>query len=220
MADTFNQIHLVDGDDKPVIQIDGNTGNIDSGGNGHDGDLRLKDAKGRTTIHLNAFDGAVLLGGPEQDGDIKMKNAKDQITVHINGRSGNVHLGGNGEDGDLFIKNGEGAETILLDGKTGEIRVSGDVKIDGDSVQTADFVFETGYELPSLAAVNTFIQSNKHLPSVPSANEMKASGLGLAQFSTVLLQKVEELTLYLIQQNQQIEALQNRISELEATLNN
>lgn len=68
----------------------------------------------------------------------------------------------------------------------------------------ADFVFEKDYKLRSLKDVEAFVKQNKHLPEVPSAKAMQENGLGVSEMQTKLLQKVEELTLYLIEQNKRI----------------
>jgi hypothetical protein len=209
MADLLKQLRFTDADGNTTITINGKNGNYEAGAEGHDGDIMLKDQNGKLTIHLNGADGGLYLGGPGQDGDIKLKNAKNQQTIHINGRSAAIHLGGNGEDGDIFIKNEKGSEVILLDGKTGNIRVSGKV------VETADFVFDENYALPTLEAVKSHIRIHKHLPDVPSAAEITAKGLELNSFSMSLLRKVEELTLYVIEQNETIQHLQTRLNTLE-----
>jgi len=64
--------------------------------------------------------------------------------------------------------------------------------------QTADHVFEEEYNLRSLEEIEAFIQENKHLPDIPSAEEMEVEGVNLAEMNKLLLQKVEELTLYAI----------------------
>lgn len=64
--------------------------------------------------------------------------------------------------------------------------------------QTADFVFEDDYSLKSLDEVKTFIDENKHLPDIPSAAQMEATGVNLAEMNKLLLQKIEELTLHAI----------------------
>ncbi len=64
--------------------------------------------------------------------------------------------------------------------------------------QTADFVFEDDYELRDLQEVESFIQTNKHLPDIPSAAAMEEKGVNLAEMNKLLLQKIEELTLYAI----------------------
>ena len=64
------------------------------------------------------------------------------------------------------------------------------------------------YKLPTLAEVEQFIAENNHLPNVPSAAEVEANGIQLGEMNAVLIRKVEELTLYIIQ-------LEKRLSELE-----
>ena len=73
--------------------------------------------------------------------------------------------------------------------------------------QTADFVFEDNYPLKDLSKVETFIKENKHLPDIPSAAEMEASGVNLAEMNKLLLQKIEELTLYAIEKEKLISEL-------------
>lgn len=78
----------------------------------------------------------------------------------------------------------------------------------------ADFVFDKDYVLPSLVEVKAHIEEKKHLPDIPSAVEMQQNGVGVSELSTKLLQKVEELTLYVIQQNEMIESLTKEVEEL------
>jgi hypothetical protein len=66
---------------------------------------------------------------------------------------------------------------------------------------------------PSLTEVATYIEENKHLPNVPSAAEVEQNGVDLGEMDKILLQKVEELTLYVIQQQKQIEALQKELEK-------
>jgi len=84
--------------------------------------------------------------------------------------------------------------------------------------QFADFVFDKSYELPALKDVHSFIQKNGHLPNIPSAKEAKENGIDLAEMQVKLLQKVEELTLYALDQQKHIEEQQKRIEELEKSL--
>jgi len=73
----------------------------------------------------------------------------------------------------------------------------------------ADFVFNPSYKLNSLPALEKYIKQNHHLPEIPSASEMKANGLSLGANQARLLQKVEELTLYLIEKDKEIEQLKS-----------
>ena len=99
----------------------------------------------------------------------------------------------------------------------GLLEVAGNVRTKELVVETigADFVFEPDYQLKSLSEVKAHIEENKHLPDIPSAAQMQENGVGISELSTKLLQKVEELTLYAIQQNEMIEELNKRIEELE-----
>ncbi len=78
---------------------------------------------------------------------------------------------------------------------------------------TADFVFEEKYDLPKLEDVEKHIKDKKHLPEIASAKEMEKEGVNVGEFQIKLLQKIEELTLYTIEQNK-------RIKELESKKNN
>ncbi len=76
-----------------------------------------------------------------------------------------------------------------------------------------DFVFDSSYHLRPLKEVETFIQKNKHLPELPSANEVERKGIDVGDNQAVLLKKVEELTLYAIEQNKKQEAQQKTIED-------
>ncbi len=78
-----------------------------------------------------------------------------------------------------------------------------------------DFVFEEDYNLMSLYELEKHINTNGHLPNVPNEAEVHENGVHLGKMSAILLQKVEELTLYVIELNKQNEDLQRRITELE-----
>ncbi|WP_333662580.1 hypothetical protein [Chishuiella changwenlii] len=73
---------------------------------------------------------------------------------------------------------------------------------------TADFVFEKDYKLPTLQEVEKHIKEKKHLPEIASAKEMEKEGVNVGEFQIQLLQKIEELTLYIIEQNKRIEELE------------
>lgn len=78
-----------------------------------------------------------------------------------------------------------------------------------------DHVFEKDYKLMSLYELERFIQTNKHLPEIPSEKEVKENGINLGEIQGKLLMKVEELTLYIIEQQKLIDDLQKRLTELE-----
>ncbi len=79
----------------------------------------------------------------------------------------------------------------------------------------ADYVFEPTYKLMSLDKVESFIKENKHLPNVPSAEDMSKNGLDVTQTSAKLMEKIEELTLYIIEMNKEIKALKEESAKLK-----
>jgi len=90
------------------------------------------------------------------------------------------------------------------------LSVNGDVRAKEVVVETgwSDFVFHDDYYLPPLSEVEQFIKKNGHLQDIPPASEVMENGVGLAGINTRLLQKIEELTLYMIELNKQIELLE------------
>jgi hypothetical protein len=79
----------------------------------------------------------------------------------------------------------------------------------------ADYVFEPSYKLAPLPQVKQFIEQYGHLPDVPSATEIAKSGVDVADTQRLLLQKIEELTLYVIRQDEQIRRMRQKIKRLE-----
>jgi hypothetical protein len=79
----------------------------------------------------------------------------------------------------------------------------------------ADYVFKPTYQLRPLTEVKKYIDQNKHLPEVPSEQEILKKGLNVGEMNKLLMKKVEELTLYLIEKDKQINELQTRVSSLE-----
>ncbi|WP_343745110.1 hypothetical protein [Chitinophaga sp.] len=77
----------------------------------------------------------------------------------------------------------------------------------------ADFVFQDGYHLPSLTETEAFIKKNKRLPDMPSEEQVKANGVDVADTQAKLLQKIEELTLHLIELNNKVTAQQQLLAE-------
>lgn len=78
-------------------------------------------------------------------------------------------------------------------------------------IKWADYVFEKNYNLASLSEVEQYIQRNNHLPNIPSADEVIKDGIDLAEISAKLLEKIEELTLYIIKQEKEINRLKEEV---------
>lgn len=75
----------------------------------------------------------------------------------------------------------------------------------------ADFVFSPDYSLKPLSEIRDYIAENQHLPEIPSAEEMEAGGVSISELQIQLLQKIEELTLYILQQEQRINEVEKRV---------
>ena len=96
--------------------------------------------------------------------------------------------------------------------------------VDLDGAVAPDYVFEKHfigysemmpeYKLISLQELEIFLKENHHLPNVPSAETMEAEGISLKEMNLILLQKIEELTLYTLQQQKEIDALKKSVQIL------
>ncbi len=114
-----------------------------------------------------------------------------------------IHPQGNVQIGELPPSNSHPDYKLSVDGKL----VAKSIYV--TSQGWADFVFEPDYKPMALPALENYLQQNKHLPHIPSAKEVEANGINVAEMDAKLLQSVEELTLHVI-------ALSKRVQELEA----
>lgn len=99
-----------------------------------------------------------------------------------------------------------------------ELNVNGKINANDIEVSSrtwADYVFNDDYQLMPLSEVELFVEKNKHLPNVPSEKEVLANGINVAQMNETLLMKIEELTLYIIEQQKMIEQLQLEMNQLK-----
>lgn len=134
-----------------------------------------------------------------------------KIRDHINGKNVIV-IEQNSAENALYIKAGGaigiGTATIPAGYK---LAVDGNVIVESMEVQLSglwpDYVFSDNYQLRSLHELEVFINANNHLPDVPTADELENSTLNLGEMDAVLLKKVEELTLYVIELKKEIEEL-------------
>ncbi|OXB19070.1 hypothetical protein B0A80_20030 [Flavobacterium tructae] len=90
---------------------------------------------------------------------------------------------------------------------------SKEVKVDMNG--WSDFVFKKEYNLPTLKETENYINKNGHLENIPSEKDVIENGLNLGEINAKLLQKIEELTLHLIQQNKKINDLEERLQKVE-----
>jgi hypothetical protein len=133
-----------------------------------------------------------------------------------NGRNGTFSgtLNVTGSDNSTFSGN-LGIGTTPTTGY--KLAVAGKIHAEEVMVEHADdwydFVFENNYQLPDLSELESYVRQNKHLPDVPSAKEVAENGLNLGEMNGILLKKVEELTLYIIEQQKEIEKLKEAITK-------
>jgi hypothetical protein len=82
-----------------------------------------------------------------------------------------------------------------------------------------DYIFDSSYQLAPLCQVEQYVRENKHLPDLPSAAVVEKDGIDVGGNQALLLKKIEELTLYIIEQNKQLLAQGERIKKLEEKKN-
>jgi hypothetical protein len=97
-----------------------------------------------------------------------------------------------------------GSFTLVVEGKIGS---RNEVTVLNPGVAWPDYVFAPGYKLRTLPETEAYIQANGHLPEVPSAKEVEKEGVNLSAMNAALLQKIEELTLHVIQLRKELDEL-------------
>jgi trimeric autotransporter adhesin len=155
-------------------------------------------------VQLSTTPGATLsVGQPVSD------NWKEADGYLYNNSTNGVVIKGTGLDGNSLIVKG------------GVLSKEVNVKVEG-SESWPDYVFQPSYKRMSLDEVEKFISVNKHLPNVPSAAEMAITGNNLGKTDVKLLEKVEELTLYLLEmkktndaQSAELQSLKNQMNKLK-----
>ncbi|MCX6315848.1 MAG: hypothetical protein NTW29_01045 [Bacteroidetes bacterium] len=163
----------------------------------------------------------------------------NEIQARNNGTPANLYLqngGGNVYIGDAA--NFTGSHRLGVDGNaviTGAVRIGNTVTpsgyklaVDGKAICTEllvrlvpnwpDFVFSKKYNLPSLAQVEQYIQLNQHLPGIPAAKTIEEGGLLIGEMQKLQMQKIEELTLYIIDMNKQLQQLKKENDLLKQTI--
>ena len=123
---------------------------------------------------------------------------------------------------DIFIAEATGNVGIGYENfGTYKLAVNGSVRSKEVVVEEtgwADYVFDKKYKLPSLDDVEKFIQQNKHLPNIPSAKEVEEKGLHLGDMQKKMMEKIEELTLYVIEANKQLQKTTKEVATLKTEL--
>jgi hypothetical protein len=153
-------------------------------------------------------DGALRLG---ETSSANMVLDGNEIMARNNGAASSLYL--NRDGGNIYIGTGSGSEKLNVCGgiQAEEVRVSSG---------WCDYVFEKDYDLMSLEELEFFVQEKKHLPNIPPASEIQANGLPLADATTRMMEKVEELTLYVLQLNHRLKEVEQENELLRVLLTN
>lgn len=133
---------------------------------------------------------------------LKADGNKNEVGLSLD-HLGNVGIGTTNPDEKLTVK--------------GNIH-SQEVRVDLAGVIAPDYVFEKNYNLMPVDEVEKFINTEGHLPKIPSAEELERDGLNLKEMNLKLLEKIEELTLYIIEQNNEIKSLKESNANLNKRL--
>lgn len=148
-----------------------------------------------------------------------------RTVIHSANNNNNVFSIKNTEDQDIFKIYGNGKLEIRSSNDNSKVvtlknsadqeiyNVYGNGNVWAKEVKVAlqnpypDYVFEESYKMMSINDLEKFIKTNKHLPNIPSAGEIETNGLDLGETQRLQMEKIEELTLYIIELKKEIEAL-------------
>ncbi|SHL10991.1 hypothetical protein [Flavobacterium chilense] len=157
--------------------------------------------------------GNVFMHFPKPNSRVVIGNWGNYLPEHKFVVSGSAKIEGN-----ILTDSNIGIGTSnFIDGSTTyKLSVKGKIRAEEIKVYNtwADYVFSKDHKLPTLKEVETYIVKNGHLPNVPSAKEIKENGLELGEMVKIQQEKIEELTLYLIQQNKEMDELKAQIKTL------
>lgn len=232
---TFNNVDANGSDELMIIKGNGRVG---IGTNSPSVGFELK-GSGSQWLYVN-HDNVGGLRVASSDADrlnvLYRNKSNDLVTLRAGHDHGEIAFIAGGTASERMRINADGSVGIgTLTTGTHKLAVEGSIgarEVTIEATVWPDFVFEEDYDLKSLEEVSAFVSENGHLPDVPSAQQVEENGVDLGSMSEVLLQKIEELTLYMIDQNEQlkaqieenksqqltIEALQKELFELKASI--
>lgn len=139
-------------------------------------------------------------------------SVQDALIIHRNGLNVTVTSFPNGNVGiGTIMTNNPNSYKLAVNGKIG----AKEVQVENTSSTWADYVFEPDYKLLPLEELERYIKANSHLPEIPSQKDIEKYGHKLGEMDVLLLKKIEEITLYLIEIKNENEVLKRDILELK-----
>jgi len=173
---------------------------------------------GGTTYHYISnnvsFPAPVIYDGT--NGQIAYQEINGPLHTYKTVPDTNFNPNGMNYDGDFSINGNLGIGTVAQGAKLavkGKI-IASEIAVT-DISNIPDYVFKSYYKLMSLNHIEEFIKQNQHLPDVPSEKEFKEKGMNMVEMNTLLLKKIEEMTLYIIDINKQLQAQDKKIKKLK-----
>ena len=187
--------------------------------------LEVQKSDGSPTFRVYN-DGTVTVGRIQQLGDV--------VTLQL-GNSDHYIRSGYGQG--LSLGTFEADDALVIEEGSGKVRIGGQTVINGPHTDSKlsvygkivarelfvhrdegiwgwpDYVFAKDYQLRTIEEMENFIEVNSHLPGVPSAAEVNEEGIGLTTTTIALLEKIEEMSLYIIQLNKRLKELEKQVNE-------
>src|SRR5690606_24505185 len=123
----------------------------------------------------------------------------------------------------VLVENVQGNVGIGTDTPRERLSVNGNIRAKEIKVEAnnwPDYVFHENYHLRPLPEVKNYIEINGHLPEIPKAKEVEEQGVSLGEMNKLLLKKVEELTLYLIERDERIDKIEKELTEMKRNSRN
>ena len=198
------------------LRIQNNTGNVGIGlvpttdklevaGTVRSKNQYLKDAGPVTTVYATNGQSGYRMNVINQSGDL-YRLQKDGVTQMIVKSTGEIGIGTTSPSEKLEV-NGNALIQGNLESKK--------VKVTATPGSVPDYVFDPTYKLQTLNELEKYILANRHLPNLPNAREIETNGQNLGAMQLKLLEKIEELTLYVIEQGKSLNNQQDKLEKIE-----